>query len=165
MTVIKGIYLPCDESAAVEVVEVDQSDYRAIQKYTSGLFGALDAFRPNCSIFYADEGKIHNLPLNRRASLFLWVHRTEFRGHDALLGDVLVLGPADEETGATHSVPDELIELLFNTNEYKYEVKTINEKGWHGNGRRYDNWVDAYNDGLALASRWTLVEHVKVLAA
>lgn len=165
MTVIKGIYFPCDEDKPAELVTVDQSDYRNIQKYTSGPFGAFDAFRPSCSIFYSDEGKIYNLPLNRKASLFLWVHRTEFRNYDALLGDVLILGPADEETGESQSVPDELVELIFNTTEYKYMVKVTGESGWHGNGRRYDNWIDAYNDALALATRWLKVEHCKVVAA
>lgn len=53
----QGDIFSCDEDKPAELVTVDQSDYRNIQKYTSGPFGAFDAFRPSCSIFYSDEGR------------------------------------------------------------------------------------------------------------
>jgi hypothetical protein len=164
MATIKGILMPVDQFAPISVVEFDQSDYTQITKLIGGTFGVTDTLRPDASVWYHDEGKILGLPVNRRASLFLWVHRTEFRGYDALMGDVLILGPADDE-GNTTSVPDELVELLFNTKEYRYLVQTSGDDSWNGNGVTYDNWVDAYNGGLSLAERWTLVEHVKVVAA
>ena len=59
---------------------------------------------------------------------------------------------------------DDLIALFFETERYRYLVQTGGET-WDGNGVTYDNWVDAYNYGLALAKRWTLVTAVKVVAA
>lgn len=164
MPTIKGIYVPADCQQEISVVEFDQSDCQEIEKYTSGPFAALDLFRPYASIFFSDFGKINDLPLNRRGTLILWTHRTEFRGYDALQGDCLILGSADEE-GNTLSVPDELVELLFNTKEFRYLVKTQGSDSWNGNGLTFDNWVDAYNGALSLAQRWRLVEHCKVVPA
>ena len=62
-------------------------------------------------------------------------------------------------------MPAELVDLLFNTDEYRYEVRVINEDGWHRNGMKYSDWVAAANGALGLARRWILVEAVKVIAA
>lgn len=125
----------------------------------------VDGFRPDCTFVMNEEGKVLGLDVNRRATLALWVHHTEFAGHDTLNGAVLILGPADEATGEQLGAPDELIDLFFNTPEYRFLVKTIGEDGWHGNGRTFTDLWKAYNDGLALSARWTLVENVKVVAA
>lgn len=165
MTAIKGILIPVDETAPMELVEFDNRDLKAMQQYVGGYIERVEAFRPDCMFIFNEEGKVHNLELNRRATLALWVHHTEFTNRDVLVGDVLLVGPADEKTGEWLGVPDELIELFFNTPVYRYMVKTINESGWHGNGVTFTDVWKAYNDGLALAARWTLVERVRVVAA
>ncbi|SIC59005.1 DUF3846 domain-containing protein [Mycobacteroides abscessus] len=165
MTIIKGILIPADELQDIKTVEIDSASDVAIQAHVGGTFGVTDLFNPAASLHWNDDGRMLGLPLNRRATLMLWVHHSAFRGHDALLGDVLLLGPADEETGDSLPVPDELDRLLFHTDQYRYLVKTIGEKSWNGNGVTYDNWVDAYNGALSLAKRWTLVEEVTVVAA
>ncbi|WP_100503994.1 DUF3846 domain-containing protein [Mycobacteroides abscessus] len=165
MTVIKGVLIPADEDKPIELVEFDQSDLKAMQGYVGGWIQAVEGFRPPCTFIMNEEGKVNNLPLNRRGTLALWVHHAEFIDRDVLVGDVLLVGPADEETGDQLGVPDELVELLFNTEKYRYLVKTIGENGWHGNGIVLDDPWKAYNDALGLARRWTLVERVRVVAA
>lgn len=166
MTLIKGVYIPADETQAIEMVEFDRHEFSKINEYTgTDCFSGMDIFNPDASIFYDDDGKVLDKPLNRRATLLWWVGRPEFVNYDALLGDVLILGPADGETGETTSAPQVLIDLLFNTTTYKYQVKTINEEGWHGNQRTFDDCWQAFNDALALSQRWTLVERVRVIAA
>lgn len=165
MTLVKGILIPVDEEKPIELVEFESGDLKAMQQYVGGYIERVDGFRPDCMFIFNEEGKVHNLPLNRRGTLALWCHHSEFMNRDVLVGDVLILGPADEDTGEMSGAPDELIELFFNTPVYRYMVKTINENGWHGNGVTFTDLWKAYNDGLALAGRWTLVERVKVVAA
>lgn len=165
MTVIKGILIPMDEEKPIELVEFEGGDLKAMQQYVAGYIQMVEGFRPPCTFVFNEEGKVHGLELNRRGTLALWIHHSEFRNKDVLVGDVLILGPADDDTGETLGAPDELIELFFNTPEYRYMVKTINESGWHGNGVTFTDLWKAYNDGLALAGRWNLVERVKVVAA
>lgn len=164
MTTIKGVLIPCDEEQPVTLIELERGDYTKWQKHVGGLFDCISVDRPPASLVINDEGKIHGLPLNRRATLFCWVGNHRFRGVDALVGDCLLVGPVDEE-GETMTVPDELLELLFNTEEYKYMVQVTGEDGWHGNGMRYTDWVEAYEGGVALAERWLKVEQVKVVSA
>ena len=125
----------------------------------------MDIDRPEATLILNEEGKLMGLPMNRRATLLLWVHLTRWRGHDALAGDVLIVGRPDDD-GNMQDVPRELVDLLFKTKEYKYEVTTFDSlTTWSGNQRRYDDWVAAYNDGLALASRWFAVNDVRIVAA
>ena len=149
----------------MEVVEFEGGDLQAMQRHVGGYVQFVEGFRPACTFVCNEEGKIHGMEVNRRATLALWVHHTEFVNRDTLNGDVLILGPVDDETGETLGAPDELVELFFNTPEYRYLVKTIGEDGWHGNGRTFTDLWKAYNDGLALSARWALVEKVKVVAA
>lgn len=165
MTTIKGILVPSDDDVAPTVVEFEQGDLAALQRFVGGYVQFIDGFRPNCTFVINEEGKNESLPVNRRGTLALWVHHSEFMDRDFFVGDVLILGPADEKTGDTTGAPDELIELLFNTERYKYLVQVSSEQGWHGNGMTYENWVEAYNGALGLAKRWVLVERVKVVAA
>jgi hypothetical protein len=164
MTTIQGILIPADGLREIELVDIDQDDYKSIQQHVGGPFEMTELLRPEASLWSNEEGKIHDLELNRRATLMLWVHRTEFREADYIVGDVLVLGPADK-AGRTMGAPEELVNLLFHTEQYRYLVQVTNDDTWNGNGVTYDNWVDAYNGGLALAKRWILVENVKVIAA
>jgi len=165
MTLIKGVLIPVDEDEPIKLVEFEQGDLAAQQLYVGGYIERVQGFRPPCAFTFNEEGKNMNLPLNRRGTLALWVHRSEFIDHDVLVGEVLIVGPTNERTGEITSAPDELIELFFNTPKYKYMVKTIGENGWNGNGVTFTDCWKAYNDALALARRWQLVERVKVVAA
>lgn len=165
MTAIKGILIPADEAKDIELIEFDSHDLKALQGYVGGWVEIVKGFRPDINFAFNEESKVHGLPLNRRGTLMLWTHHSAFRNHDALAGDVVIMGPGDDESGEWTGVPDELVELLFNTERYRYLVKTYNEASWNGNGVTYTSWVDAYNGAQSLAHRWTLVEEVKVVAA
>ena len=112
--IVKGIFISADMEQPIKVVEFDRSDYTNIQKFVGGLFQVLDI--PNASIWINEEGKLIGLPFNLRASNLLYLYRSEFIGNDALVGDALVLGQADNE-GNTLSVPDKFVDLLLNPNK------------------------------------------------
>ncbi len=163
MSVIKGIYLPCDADKPIERVEFESGNIKAIQHYVGGWFQVVDIERPGASIFCDEEGKMKGSPLNRRATMLWWTHWTPARNVDVLMGDCLIIGQPDDD-GESQSVPDELVNLLFNTEAFAYEVKVHGESGWYGNQVVLDDVWDAYNDGLSLAERWSRVEEVRVVA-
>lgn len=158
---VKGIYIPMDESENLEIRQYD--GLSAYQRDVDGNIEATDFVRPEATIFSNEEALLIGLDINRRASLLLWLHNSRYRGHSALRGNVVIIGRPDDD-GNTQSVPDELVELLFNTKYFKYQVTTIDSpEVWCGNQVTFHDWVDAYNSALVKASRWALVEEVRVL--
>lgn len=162
MEKLQGIHIPQNEDDPCTIATLDHGDYRAIQHQVGGTFECLDLDRPECTMFLNEEGKINGSELNRRATLLLWVHDSRFRQVDAIYGDALILGRPDDE-GATQTVPAELVDLLFNTSNYRYLVQTADGPSWNGNGLTFKDWVAAYNAALSLADRWALVREVSVV--
>ena len=108
----------------MSVVEFEQGDIRAIQQYVNGMFDVIDAVDPAASLWLSDTGKIDGLPMNRRATMFIWAAASHWRNQDVLMGDVLITGQADE-SGATTGIPADLLQLITEVPEYKYQVQVI----------------------------------------
>lgn len=157
-----GIVIPADEEAPLEFRLFGQiTEY---QEVVEGWFQCIDIENPAASFFVNEEGKVHNLPLNRRATLMWWAHMPAARNVDAFMGNVIVMGIPDDE-GDTQDVPSELVTLLMKTEIYKYEVETVERPGkWYGNQTTFDNYFNACNAALGLLDRWTLATDVRVLA-
>ncbi|MFI8696710.1 DUF3846 domain-containing protein [Dietzia maris] len=162
MSTIRGIVIPACEELPVHVVEFDQGDISAIQLHVGGMFQCIDINDPSATIFCDEEGKLKGSEVNRRATMLWWVHYPAARGMDVVNGDALVIGHPDEE-GNSQGVPDELVDLLLNHEQWRYEVKVVGDDSWSGNQRTYSNVWGAYNDALALAQRWLAVERVRVI--
>lgn len=160
---IKGILIPADEETAISLIDVD--GLKGMQAAVGGFIEVLDIDRPDATMVINEEGKVHNLPLNRRATLALWTHLSRYRGMDAVAGDVLIVGQPDDE-GETQTVPQELVDLYFNTETYRVEVTTIESpESWCTNQRRFTDVWEAYNAVQALAARWALVDNTRVVPA
>lgn len=158
-----GIVIPADEAAPLEFRLFGQ--YTEYQEVVGGYFQTVDLEAQEASFFVNEDGKNIGLPLNRRATLMLWVLYPAFRQADVLSGDVVLLGAPDAE-GDTQDVPGDLVTLLMKTELYKYEVMTVErEDKWYGNNTRFDNYFNACNDALALLDRWLVAIDVRVLAA
>ena len=158
-----GIVIPADESAPLEFRLFGQiTDY---QEAVGGWFEAVDLEEIPASFFVNEEGKIHNLPQNRRATLMWWVNHRAVHGKDVLMGDVVLIGLPDDD-GDTQDVSGEVVTLLLKTELYKYEVMTHeNDSKWYGNQSRFDNYFDACNAALGLYERWSLAANVRVMSA
>jgi len=157
-----GIYIPADEAAPIEFRLFGQiTEY---QEAVGGWFECIDLDEPAATFFVNEEGKVTNLPLNRRATLMWWANYRAARNVDAFMGNVILMGKPDED-GDTQDVPGELVTLLMKTDLYKYEVETIEKQGkWYGNQRTFDNYFEACNAALGLLERWTLANDVRVVA-
>lgn len=157
-----GVVIPVLESEPLFTITVN--DYKDYQKVVEGTFQILDLDEPPASLFVNDEGKNLSFPMNRRATLLLWVHNPAFFQRDVIAGPALLIGAANAQ-GITQGVPDALYDLFFETPAYKAEVQTIGDPKWYGNQARYEDWITAYNAALSLQERWALAERVRVVAA
>jgi len=154
--------LPADEELALGQDKLGASHLPEYQRIIGGLIEHVALETPPAAMYVNEEGKIHGLPLNRRATLLLWMHNPAFRYADIVVGDALLTGPADGH-GYDTNVPDELVQTLFAARRFRAEVQVHGESGWHGNARRFDNWASAYSYVLDLGRRWTSVEDVRVV--
>jgi len=161
----RGIVIPWDRAQAIRLQEFNGLD--DYQKAVGGLIEHVELLTPApAGIFLNEEGRLHQADFNPRATLLLMVHNQAFLyGGAKLLGDVVVIGPVDDE-GETLDVPGYYEELLLHTTEYKVEVQTMdNSEAWNTNQRRFTEMEEAYHFGVDLAYRWTAVERVRVSAA
>lgn len=159
----RGIVIPDDEAEVCFIQNF--TDYKQYQNTIGGYFQVIDLTDPECSLFMDEDGKLKSLPMNRRATLLMWMHNPQFRGFDVVCGTAVLIGQPDHN-GDTQDIPQELCNLLLDTKSYRYEVQVLNDPlSWVGNQAVYDNWVDAYNAALGLAQRWLLVDKVRVVPA
>ena len=157
-----GIFIPADEAAPLEFRLFGQ--YTDYQEAVGGTFQSINLGAYDATYFVNEEGKNIHLPLNRRATLALWLHNRAFMNADVIAGDIVIVGPPDDE-GDTQDVPDALVALLMRTDIYRYEVETVEKEGkWYGNMTTFDNYFEACNAALGLLQRWTLAANVRVLA-
>ena len=159
---IHSIIIPADNELAMRQAEIGASHLPDYQAVTGGLIELVGLDNPPSSLYFNEEGKLLELPMNRRATLLLWMHNPAFRMRDVIVGDALMVGSVDSE-GYDTSVPDELAKMLFEAKRFRPEVQVYGEDAWHGNQRRFDNWMDAYGYVLDLERRWTQVRDVRVV--
>ncbi len=67
--------------------------------------------------------------VNHRATTLMWVHNSAFRNRDVVVGPALLVGPPNRH-GDNRSVPEDLIDLLFNTKRYRVQLWTKSDPGW-----------------------------------
>jgi hypothetical protein len=159
---INGIVIPADEELGVRQDQLGASNLPDYQRVVGGLIEHLALENPASGMYFNEEGKLRDLPLNRRATLLMWMHNPAFRYEDFVTGDALLVGPVDPN-GYDTNAPDDFAQMLFEARRFRAEVETYGEAGWHGNERRFDNWVDAYSYVLDLGRRWTSVRDVRVV--
>lgn len=159
---ITGVLIPANEETLIRRVDFERGDIAAMQGFVGGLFEAIDFEEPRDTIWCHEEALLVGAPVNRRASLLLWVHSYSHRGATRVRGDVLITGQPDA-AGDTTDISQELLEILFFHTSYKYEVKVMGDDNWYDNQRRFGHWSEAYNAVLDLASRWKLVQDLRVL--
>lgn len=162
---INGLLIPQDAGKKVTKVEYDNGDLATIQGYVGGNVGVTDLDEVKTSLWYHDEGKLIELPINYRATFMLFVYRPEFAmAGDPIVGDVLVTGVPDDE-GDTTSVPDELVKLLFETKRYHVKWNFIGESQGHRQTIVFTDWPTAFEYAYQLARREPKIENVRVVPA
>ena len=159
---VTGIVIP--HETRLEIFTHEFSDLASYQAAVGGYIEPVTIERPRMTIFANEEGKVQQLPINRRATYLWWLHSPSVRGHDILVGDVALIGSRGG-AGSTTSLPADFIELLLETASYRIEVRTITEpKDWYGNQARFETYFEAGIYAINLAERWSQVRDVRVVA-
>ena len=160
---VTGIVIP--HETRLEIFTNEFSDLASYQAAVGGYIEPVYLEQVHLTIFANEEGKVQQLPINRRATYLWWLHSPSVRGHDILVGDVALIGSRGG-AGSTTSLPADFIELLLKTASYKIEVRTADEpKSWYSNQREFDNYFEATIYALNLLERWSQVRDIRVVSA
>jgi len=160
--VLTAIVIPVDPAQPIRQQQLDKNDLDAYRQIVGGNLEVINFVSPPASLYLNEEGKLEGLAFNHRATVLLWVHNSAYRDRDVIVGSAFILGPPDRR-GDDTSAPDELLELLLDTQRYRIQVRTEGSSGWHGNELVFTDWFAAYQWVLDLAQRWTLVQEVRVI--
>lgn len=138
---VTGIVIP--HETRLEIFTHEFSDLASYQAAVGGYIEPITIERPPMTLFANEEGKVRQLPINRRATCLWWIQSPHARGNDTLVGDVALVG-SRSGAGSTTDLPADFIELLLETASYKIEVRTITEpKDWCGNQARFETYFEA----------------------
>ena len=154
-----GIYFPVDDEQAVSWQE-----YETLQDYQSAVGGYIEAIGvglEGMSFFAHDEAKLIGLEVNRRATLFWWLHMPPARHRDFLSGNVVLVGPTDQD-GETLDVPDLVQCQLLMKATYAVEFIGVGATIWHKSPRVFNDYFEAIAWGLDMADRRPEVDQVRV---
>jgi hypothetical protein len=163
MKLIHAIQIPVDEDRPLYKVAIE--GLSGMQSAVGGYIEFIDLGPLSASLVVNEEGKIHKLPINRRATLLFWLLFPSIRHRDVIVGDVLIVGHADSK-GNTTDAPASVVELLFETKSYKAEFQTFDDPNkFNGNLRRFDDYFEACNYALGKAESWMAVERTRVVPA
>jgi len=105
----KAMLIKADDT--VEVIEYTDDD--GFEKFSDAVGGLLQllptlSFDLNACMYCNENGKYHNLPLNKLATFL-----SGFFPHDVIVGNVVIVGAPDSQ-GYESTVPDEVIEAVQN---------------------------------------------------
>lgn len=158
---ITAIVIPVDPEQSLRREQLSPSDVDAYRAVVGGPLQLVAFDRPPAALYVNEEGKVDGLNVNARATVLTWVHNSNLRGHDVIVGDALLVGPPDPH-GDDTSVPDKYLRLLFSPGRFVVEVQVHGDERWYGNDQVFGDVFRAYAAGIDLAQRWTHVVHVRV---
>jgi hypothetical protein len=160
---LSAIVIPAEDRQPLRLEQFGVNDLDARQRLVGGYIEVIRLERPTAVLYVNEDGRLLELPANRRATVLLWVHNRAFRGHDVILGDAFILGPPDDNGNAT-TAPQELVNLLFHTERYRVLIQNQGEEQFYGTLRILGSWIEAYRYGVDLAGRLSQVEEIQVVA-
>ncbi|WP_189159270.1 DUF3846 domain-containing protein [Lentzea pudingi] len=153
---VQAIVVPADLSEPIRLEQLDKHDAGAFRRIVGGRLEAVQLTDPAAGVYFNDEGKLQELPINHRLTMLLWMHNKLFRGEDVIMGSGLIVGPPDPE-GDDQDAPAELVELLFNTAAYRVQARKVDGRSWHTTLDTVSLWTDGYRLALKLGLEWRSV--------
>jgi hypothetical protein len=158
---VTGIVIPHETRLALQKVE-----FQNLTDYQTAVGGYIETVKMDGHplVIVADEdGKVKQLPVNRRATCLWWLLNPSGLGGDLLVGDVVILG--QERRGKTNDVPAKLLALLLETSSYEVQVCLSKQfDTWVPIGRTHTDFFEATIQALSLMEVWSPPEQVKVVA-
>ena len=117
MSTYTAVVIPVPEDGKVTVrkVEIDKADQgslRFMQAYVGGYIEHVASEDGKTDFWFNEEGKLHGLPINPVATELLYELYPAFRGHDLLVGPVIVTGNRAPNTANVPAATWELIKRM-----------------------------------------------------
>lgn len=159
---ITAIVIPVDPGQPIRLHQIDPNDLDAYQQIIGGNLQIVSLDRPPAAMYLNEEGKLNGMRVNHRATALAWVHNSDFRGSDVIVGPALIVGPTNQH-GDDTSVPEDLSDLLTNTKQYRVQVRIESDSRWNTDGEVFADWFAAYHYAVRLAETREGVEHVRVV--
>ncbi|QZY52859.1 DUF3846 domain-containing protein [Leucobacter tenebrionis] len=179
---VKGIYVPVDESEPLE-----QREFATLDDYQAAVDGwieAVDVPSLGITIYVNEEGLLRHLPFNPRASFLWWFHVPG--AHQAMLvGNAVIVGLPDENGDST-DMPREVVDLLTVAREYAVAIQiggasessgsngklssillplTHGDPSWCLSVTRHEDYFSAAAWAVVFRERWTDAVNVRVVSA
>lgn len=108
----KAIKLTAEGKASLIDLTADRNELLTLQMAVGGLIEA-KTLESGYTLFMNEEGKLHNLPINERATEIWLANFPNFP--DVIVGDVVIAGGTDEEgeqLGLDANYANQLLELF-----------------------------------------------------
>lgn len=179
---VKGIYVPVDESEPLELREfATLDDYQAA---VDGWIEAVDVPSLGVTIYVNEEGLLRHLPFNPRASFLWWFHVPG--AHQAMLvGNAVIVGLPDENGDST-DMPREVVDLPTVAREYAVAIQiggasessgsdgklssillplTHGDPNWCISVTRHEDYFSAAVWAVVFRERWVDAVNVRVVSA
>ena len=144
---INSVVIPADEEQSLRQNQLLTTGLEDRQQLVGGLIQGIDLREPSARLYCNEEGKVMELPMNRRATLLLWAHNPAFRYRDIIVGDAFLVGPVGRHSTDTN-VPDEYVQTLFEARQFRVDVQPHGDSEWHEHPERFDQWDRAYEHAL-----------------
>lgn len=179
---VKGIYVPIDESEPLELREFATFD--DCQAAVDGWIEAVDVPSLGVTIYVNEEGLLRHLPFNPRASFLWWFHVPG--AHQAMIvGNAVIVGLPDENGDST-DMPREVVDLLTVAREYAVAIQmggtsdpggldsklssillplAHGDPSWCISVTRHGDYFSAAAWAVVFRERWTDAVNVRVISA
>jgi hypothetical protein len=145
---ISSIVIPADDEEPLRQNQLLTEGLADRQQLVGGPIQAIDLREPAARLFCNEEGKLMELPPNKRATLLLWMHNPTFRYQDSIVGDAFLVGPVSRGDTAP-SVPEGYVRSLLDAARFRVELRSRHETEWSEHPERFDDWVTAYEHAVS----------------
>jgi hypothetical protein len=147
---INSIVIPADDEQLLDQRQIKPASLADYQDLVGGYIEAVDLTHPPARMYVNEEGKLRGMPMNRRATMLLWMHNRAFRYGDIIAGDAFLVGPTSRESQDT-AVRDEYIQMLFQARSFHVEVQMQGDEQWRPKIWPLETWHEAYSFALGWA--------------
>lgn len=159
---VTGILVPHEIRMPIRNVELSGlADYQAA---VDGYIETVQLPEHQLVIVANEDGKVNRLPINRRATMLWWLLSPSNLARDALVGDVLVLGPI--KGGEMTDTPPRISALLLDARHYQVEVRLSEQfDTWVSIGEPVQDFFESARRALRLMEVWSPRAGVRVATA
>lgn len=124
---VKGVHVPARITHPVTVRE-----FETLKDYQAGVGGMIEAVEIellDATMYVNEECSLQLLELNSRATFVRWYHVRESRSLPTLVGDVVIVGKADDDGNCTDLLPV-LIALFTQPGDFHLEAQADAGHEW-----------------------------------